>query len=264
MEGRVALITGAARGIGRAIAEALGRSGARVVLTDLRRPLRGLPYPSSSAAELAETTRKLRKQGLPARSFCCDVRSARAVERLFEQVEAHEGGVDILVNNAGISVLHPIAEISAAEWALHLDVIATGAFLCCRRAMPYMNANRWGRIVNVASVAGIRGLGTGVAYCAAKHALVGLTRALALEAAQQGVTVNAVCPGTVQTELLRHTGKLLGLAPQHAAKRLSERHMHGEPLKVEDVARAVVWLASADSAAVQGTTLSVDAGWHAW
>ncbi len=179
------------------------------------------------------------------------------------QIEAEAGGVDVLVNNAGVLVLNALPDIADAEWAVQLDTIVNGAFHCCRRVLPGMNAGGWGRIVNIASVAGHRGIGIGAAYTAAKHALVGLTRALAMEVARQNITVNAVCPGTVATELVRGMGGSLDMEEAEVLERFTTRHLSGQPVEPEDVAAAVVWLASDAAARVNGTSLFVDDGWHA-
>jgi NAD(P)-dependent dehydrogenase (short-subunit alcohol dehydrogenase family) len=261
---RVALVTGAARGHGLAIARALAARGDDVYLADIAHSIPEVPYAMATGAELDAAVADL--QGLPgaALGVHCDVRDAAAVNRCVQRIEDERGGVDILVNNAGILILHPLAEATEAEWDAQMDTIAKGAFLCCRRVLPGMNARTWGRIVNVASVAGHRGLGTGTAYTAAKHALVGLTRALAMEVAQQNVTVNAVCPGTSPTHLVRGTGQALGMAEAETVARFTERHLSGKPVRSEDVASAVAWLASDAAARVNGSSLFVDDGWHAY
>ena len=260
---RVVLVTGAARGHGLATARAFASQGHTVYLADIGADLPGIPYPLSTRADLDAAVAGLRTRPGSAYGVLCDVRDADAVDRAVTRIESEKGGVDILVNNAGVLALRPLAETSEQEWDVHLDVIAKGAFHCCRRVLPGMNARGWGRIVNVASVAGHRGLGTAVAYTAAKHALVGLTRALAMETARQHVTVNAVCPGTAATALVRGTGRALGLDEKEALERFSERHLSGQPLRSEDVAAAVCWLASDDAARVNGSSLFVDDGWHA-
>jgi NAD(P)-dependent dehydrogenase (short-subunit alcohol dehydrogenase family) len=260
---RVVLVTGAARGHGLATARAFAEQGQTVYLADIGADLPGIPYTLSSRADLDGAVAGLRSLPGTTHGVLCDVRDGEAVDRAVTRIEVECGGVDILVNNAGVLALRPLTETSEQEWAVHLDVIAKGAFLCCRRVLPGMNARGWGRIVNVASVAGHRGLGTAVAYTAAKHALIGLTRALAMETARQHVTVNAVCPGTAATALVRGTGRALGLGEREALARFSERHLSGEPLRSEDVAAAVCWLASDDAARVNGSSLFVDDGWHA-
>jgi NAD(P)-dependent dehydrogenase (short-subunit alcohol dehydrogenase family) len=258
---RVALVTGAARGNGFAIAEALGAAGHLVYLADLARDLPEIPYPLASPADVDASLRKLREQGIAAHSLTFDVRDEAAVERAVRRIEQEQGRLDVLVNNAGVLALNPIERVSVAEWSAQMDVIAKGTFLCCRAVLPGMNRRGWGRIVNIASVAGHRGLGTASAYTAAKHAVIGLTRALAMEAARQGVTVNAVCPGTVPTPLVQETGRILGLSPEEAVTLLSQRHLSGQPVQPADVAAAVLWLASDSAARVNGTSLFVDDGW---
>jgi NAD(P)-dependent dehydrogenase (short-subunit alcohol dehydrogenase family) len=260
---RVALVTGAARGHGLAIARALASRGDAVYLADIAQDIPGVPYPLASAADLDAAVAALKGLAGPVAAVRCDVRDSAAVGRCFDRIERERGGVDILVNNAGVLILAPVAETGEAEWDAQVDTIAKGAFLCCRRALPGMNARGWGRIVNIASVAGHRGLGTGAAYTAAKHALVGLTRALAMEAARQNVTVNAVCPGTAETELVRGTGRALGLNSAQTMERFTARHLSGEPVRSEDVAAAAAWLASDEAARVNGSSLFVDDGWHA-
>ena len=260
---RTALVTGAARGHGLAIARAFAALGTSVYLADIGGDLAGVPYALATRADLDAAVAGLRHLPGQARGLLCDVRDAKAVDAAVSSIEAESGAVDILINNAGVLVLHPLGETSETEWDVQMDVIAKGAFLCSRRVLPGMNARGWGRIVNVASVAGHRGLGTGAAYTAAKHALVGLTRALAMEAARQHVTVNAVCPGTGPTALVSGTGRALGLGAAETLARFTARHLSGEPVHSEDIAAAVCWLASDAAARVNGSSLFVDDGWHA-
>src|SRR5690349_5853044 len=241
---KVALVTGAARGNGLAIARALAQTGAMVYLADLGGDLPTIPYKLSSPRDLYEAARTLRELHGRAEALLCDVRDVAAVDKAIASIEQASGGVDILVNNAGVMALHPLDAVSEEEWDVQMDVIAKGTFLCCRRVLPSMNARGWGRIVNVASVAGHRGLGTGVAYTAAKHAVIGLTRALAMEVANQRITVNAVCPGTTSTDLVHGVGKAAGIPDQEVLARFSARHLTGQPITSEDIAAAVAWLAS--------------------
>lgn len=260
---KVALITGAARGNGFAIARALAQAGAAVFLADAASDMPQIPYKMPSPRDLYEAARALRDLHGRAEALLCDVRQASAVEWAVEEIEKTAGGVDILVNNAGVMALNALPNVSEQEWDVQMDVIAKGAFLCCRRVLPGMNTKGWGRIVNVASVAGHRGLGTGVAYTAAKHALVGLTRALAMEVANQNITVNAVCPGTTPTDLVHGVGKAAGIPEADVLARFSARHLTGRPITSEDIANAVAWLASDAAGRVNGASLFVDDGWHA-
>lgn len=260
--GRVALVTGAARGNGLAIAEALAGAAHIVYLADIASQIREVPYALATPAELEQAAEALRESGAEAHAARCDVRDGAAVAALVQKIERDQGRLDILVNNAGVLVLHPLEQVSEAEWDLHLDVIAKGTFHASRASLPGMTRRGWGRIVNVASVAGERGLGTATAYTAAKHAVLGFTRALAMEVAKQGITVNAVCPGTVPTPLVHETGRILGLSPQDTIAQFSQRHLTQTPITPQDVAQAVLWLASDAAARINGAALFVDDGWH--
>ena len=274
---KVALVTGGARGNGVQIAKGLASAGATVFLGDVAHDLPEVPYPLSSQETLEEAVASLRAElaaggaggpGDPAEApsihgLVFDVRDANAVNRAVTDIEAAAGGVDILVNNAGVLVLNPVETVSEEEWSVQMDIIAKGAFLCAKRVLPGMSARGWGRIVNIASVAGHRGIGTGVAYTAAKHALIGLTRSLAMETALQNVTVNAVCPGTVDTALVRGMGPGLQLHEDEVLAQFSERHLKKEPIQSADIAAAACFLASDEAGRINGTSLFVDDGWHA-
>jgi NAD(P)-dependent dehydrogenase (short-subunit alcohol dehydrogenase family) len=260
---KVALVTGAARGNGLAIARALAQAGAMVYLADIAADLPHIPYKLSSPRDLYDAAAKVREQHGRAEALLCDVRDAAQVDKAVASIEAASGPVEILVNNAGVMALQALPEVSDAEWDVQMDVIAKGTFHCCRRVLPGMNTRGWGRIVNVASVAGHRGLGTGVAYTAAKHAVIGLTRALAMEVANQNITVNAVCPGTTPTDLVHGVGRAAGVPEEEILARFSARHLTGRPISSEDIASAVAWLASDAAGRVNGASLFVDDGWHA-
>ena len=259
---KTALVTGGARGNGLAIARALLHTGAAVYLADIAADLPGIPYPLAGEADLSQAEASLREISPHVHAIRCDVRQADQVDRLLDGIESAAGGVDILVNNVGVLALNPIEKTSDTEWDVQMDVMAKGAFLCARRTLPAMIARGWGRVINVASVAGHRGIGMGVAYTAAKHALIGLTKALAMEVARQHITVNAVCPGTASTALIAGTAEALNMNMQQALQEFSGRHLTGQPIAPEDVAAAVVWLASDAAARVNGASLFVDDGWH--
>jgi NAD(P)-dependent dehydrogenase (short-subunit alcohol dehydrogenase family) len=241
LAGQRALVTGAGSGIGAAIATALAAEGATLTLV------------GRDAGRLAQQAALLGG----AVTSVCDITEESAVERL----AAGAGDVDLLVNNAGAAESAPLGRTDLALWRRMLDVNATGAFLLCRAFAPAMVERGGGRIVNVASTAGERGYAYVSAYCAGKHALVGLTRALALELAATSVTVNAVCPGYTETPLLERavegimstTGRDVGAA----RRSLGRDNPMGRFVRPEEVASAVAWLCEPAQAAVTGRTITV-------
>jgi NAD(P)-dependent dehydrogenase (short-subunit alcohol dehydrogenase family) len=271
MDERVAVITGAARegSIGRAIARRLLADGMRVVVSDIQRPLDTHPdYEVAPRTALEEAEADLSPLG-EVRTFPCDVRKADEVEALVEFAKTSFGGLDVMVNNAGLGVgLTPVVELQESDWQLNLDVMATGVFLCSRAAARVMvDQGRGGRIITIASQAGKTGMPLLAAYCAAKFAALGFTQALAHELGPHGITVNAVCPGTVDTPLLAVRG---GVYDAYAAARgqsveeYRRRLVRQIPLRrfaePEDIAAAVRFLASEDAAYVTGESVNVTGG----
>lgn len=187
------MVTGGGRGIGAAVARALIDDGAAVVLC------------ARHAAELERTAAELRRAGGRTWGIPCDVRDEASVTALADRARTHLATIDILVNNAGIAGSAPVAKLSLADWEDSFAVIARGTFLCTRAFVPAMLERGWGRIVNVASVAGLHGGKYIAHYAAAKHAVVGFTRSVALEVAGRGVTANAVCPAYVDTPMTERT-----------------------------------------------------------
>jgi len=239
LTGRVAVVTGAARGIGKAAAEVLHKAGAAVAIADLDQP---------GAADVA------RSLGERALGLYVDVSNAEAVQAMVDQVVKVFGGVDILVNSAGICKRGRILEIPEEEWDQLLAINLKGTFLCCRAALPSMIERGWGRIVNIASISGkIGGLMVGVHYAASKGGVLALTKGLAREAAPQGITVNAVCPALVDTDMSSlFTDEEL------------ERYIATVPLrrlgKPEDVAQAVLYLCSEEASYITGEVLDINGG----
>jgi NAD(P)-dependent dehydrogenase (short-subunit alcohol dehydrogenase family) len=249
LEGRVALVTGGAKGIGRAVALALAGAGAQVVICGRdRAALEAL------AAEL----------GGAAFYAVCDVTQAQQVQAAFEQARARFGPVDILVNNAGITASVKLADMDEATWERVLRVNLTGAFLCCKAALPEMADRRWGRIINVASIAARIGLRYSSAYSASKHGLLGLTRSLALETARQGITVNAVCPGWTASDMLdaavANIAAVTGRSSADATATLAGMSPMARIIAPEEVARAVLFLAGPAAGAITGQAINVDGG----
>lgn len=251
LQGRHALVTGASRGIGFEVARALLAQGARVTL--LGRTQQSL---QQAAAALAAHGEVHTASGDVARRADVDAAFASAVQRF--------GAVDILVNNAGQAVSQRFDRLTEDQWQQMLAVNLTGTFHCMQAALPGMLQRQWGRIVNVASTAGLIGYAYVSAYCAAKHAVVGLTRSVALEAAGKGVTVNAVCPGYTETDIVREavaniSGKT-GMSPEQARAKLAERNPQGRLVQPEEVACAVQWLCLPQAGAVNGQSIPVDGG----
>lgn len=268
---KVAVVTGAARegGIGRAIAARLLRDGYRVMISDLERPMASHPeYEGSSVTDLEQASSALQPLGDVVHQSC-DVRDATEVERLLDRTVEVFGGIDVMVNNAGVAIgLAPFTELSEADWQVNLDVMATGVFLCSRGvARRMIDQGRGGRIITVASQAGKIGMARMAAYCAAKFAAVGLTQVMALELGEHGITVNAVCPGTVMTPLLGVKGGVFDTYTAMAGITVEEyqrRLLKTIPLRrletPEDVAGSVAFLASDDAAYITGEALNVNGG----
>jgi NAD(P)-dependent dehydrogenase (short-subunit alcohol dehydrogenase family)/enamine deaminase RidA (YjgF/YER057c/UK114 family) len=248
--GRVAVVTGAGRGIGAATARALAGAGLSVVLAARTRD-----QIERQAAELASS-------GAQAKAVVCDVTSEASVEALSREA-AELGAVAVLVNNAGAAGSMPVARTSLEEWNRLMAVNATGAFLCTRAFLPGMLERKWGRVVNVASTAGLSGGKYLAAYSAAKHALVGLTRSVAAEVAGTGVTVNAVCPGFVDTEMTAETvGRIVAKTGRTREEALSAALAtvgQTRLVSADEVAAAVVALAAAAGAgSPNGQTVVLD------
>jgi NAD(P)-dependent dehydrogenase (short-subunit alcohol dehydrogenase family) len=245
LTGKHAVVTGASRGIGLAIARALLAEGARVTL--MARDPAAL---ETAAAEL----------GAGAAWQQIDVSDAASVAAAF----ARAGAAEILINNAGQAASAPFMRTEAALWQRMLDVNLTGAYHCIQAALPAMLDAGWGRIVNVASTAGLTGYRYVAAYCAAKHGLVGLTRALALELAAKGVTVNAVCPGFTETDIVQEAVanivRKTGRSEAQARAELSAANPQGRLVQPDEVAHAVAMLCMPAAVAMNGQAIAVAGG----
>lgn len=244
-----AVVTGAGRGIGAAIATALARAGARVTLA------------GRDAATLAGTADELRARSTHVATVRLDVTDEGSVDAAFSEAESLHGAVGILVNNAGQAASGAVADTSLETWNRVLAVNLTGTFLCSRRVLPGMLGAGRGRIINVASTAGLRGVPHVAAYSASKHGVVGLTRSLALEVAKHGVTVNAVCPGYTESEMAERAVEALvrgtGRSREDAAMRIARASPLGRLLTPSEVAATVLWLCADDAAAITGETVVI-------
>ena len=244
---RVALVTGASRGIGRALAVGLARAGADVVLA------------ARSAAALEETAREVEAVGRRALACPTDLARPEDVVSLRERAERAFGRVDVLVNNAGVSeAVTPTEELSLEEWNRTIAVNLTGAFLCCRELGPAMVRRGKGAIVNVGSILGEVGMPRALAYCVSKAGLVALTKSLAAEWARGGVRVNLVAPGFVDTEMVAAQR-----SDERARRYLEQRTLLRRFGTVDEMVGAVLYLASDASSYTTGATLLLDGGWRA-
>jgi len=242
LTGRTAVITGSGRGIGRAIAVAFAQMGANVVLNS-----------TAASAAAGAVYEELRQMGLAAAVSYGDVRSAEDVKTLCRTAADAFGGIDILVNNAGVTRDKPVAMMSEDDWDDVLDVNLKGAYLCTKAASRYMLKGRWGRIINITSVAGVTGNPGQANYSASKAGLIGLTKATARELAPRGITCNAIAPGFIVS---RMTGSL----PETVKEKYLDRIPLGRPGTPEDVAGAACFFASELSSYITGQVLIIDGG----
>jgi NAD(P)-dependent dehydrogenase (short-subunit alcohol dehydrogenase family) len=268
LAGKVALVTGAARGLGRACAVSFAKHGADVVLLDIARNLPGVPYPLGSESQLDYTAELCRKQGVASLAIPVDVRDLKAVEQAVHMALERFSRIDVLLNSAGIAapsgkITHEISEI---EWQLMIDIDLTGAWKMMRAVGPSMIARRVGSIINVSSTAGMVGYRNFAAYVAAKHGIIGLTRAAALDYAPLKVRVNALCPGSVRDDaqvegrMLSEIARSLDVPVEDHEEAFVRAQPMNTLIEPDDVAFAAVWLASDESRQVTGSVLAVDGG----
>lgn len=258
--GAVAFITGAAHGQGRATALALAREGARVAAFDIARAMSYPGYQMGSADELESLAAACRELGSECLTFAGDVRDDAAIIRAVDATVSHFGRIDILFNNAGICAYGLAHELSEEAWDTMLDINLKGAWLVARRVIPVMMRQRSGVIINNSSVAGLRGMGRLSHYAASKWGLTGLTRSWAIELAPYGIRVNSLHPTGVNTPMNDGLAELEGLTPREIAERSAGNLLPVPWIEPEDVANAVLYLASNRARFVTGTPLIIDAG----
>ena len=254
LKGAVAIITGGARGIGRGIAYELAKQGARIVLADL----------SEVSEDRDITAADVQTLGGEAIAVDVDVRDWAQVQSMVKNTIDTWGQVDILVNNAGVIRIGPVALFSEDDWDLIMDVNLKGTFLCCKAVVPHMTQRGRGAIINLSSIAGKRGRGFSSAYSASKFGVIGFTQSLAHEVAAAGVTVNAICPGEVDTAMWRDVlspamALATGSTPDQAFDQFIKTNVPtGRPQTAEDMGQAVVFLCKAPN--VTGIALNVNGG----
>lgn len=243
----IAVVTGAASGIGRATALRLARDGYQIAMMDL------------DAAGLAETRTQIQRAGGRAHAFTVDVCDPLSVGSVTRKIAVTVGAPQVLVNVAGIGVAASVLETSDEDWNRVLSVNLTGPFLTIRATLPLMLDRGSGVVVNIASVAGQVGLARRAAYCASKAGLVGLTRAVAVDHAGEGIRCVAICPGTVETEWI---AKIVADAPDPAAMRqtMARRQLDGRMGSPDEVAAMVAFVASPDGRFINGAALVLDGG----
>ena len=241
---RVAVVTGAAQGIGFAIARKLASQGIRVAVVDINR---------EKATQAAQA---LREEGYEADSFFCDVSSVTSITEMVSEVATHFGQIDIVVNNAGILMSTPIPDVLEAEWDRIMAINVKSVFFVSQQALPYLKQSACPRIINISSLAGrMGGYETGMGYTASKGAIISMTYGMARQFAPFGITVNAVCPGTTETEIIRQWSqeKINGLIERIPLKKL------GKP---ENIASAVAYLASEEAEFITGLLMDVNGGMY--
>jgi NAD(P)-dependent dehydrogenase (short-subunit alcohol dehydrogenase family) len=260
LKDRMAVVTGAGSGLGRAIALALAEVGAAIGAVDL----------DGTSAE--ETVALIAKAGGKAKAFQADTSKAADVDRAVGEAVKALGPLEIMVNNAGVlDGYFNVDEMDEAVWRRVIDIDLTGVFFGCKRALAEMLPRGRGRIINMASVAGLNGTGGGAAYVAAKHGVVGLTRQMAVTYSSRGITINAVCPGPIPTNLRQHSQQILGPdIPDMSGRGIAVNDDQvravvpaGRRGTVEEIASAVRYLASDEAGYITGHSLVVDGGWRA-
>jgi 3-hydroxybutyrate dehydrogenase len=254
LEGKIALITGGGRGIGRAIGLRFATEGVHVILA-----ARSIDQVKEAANDIAG------KSSVRVLPLVADVTEVASVEWLFKAVTEYFGrGPDIMVNNAGIAESAPITKTDDALWQKHLAVNLSGTFYCMRAALPEMIERGWGRIINIASIAGKTGGPYIAAYSASKHGVLGLTRSAALEVAAKGITVNAICPGYVDTEMttrgIENITKKTRLSADEAMESIKKMSPQNRIVEPAEVAAVALLLASDEGRGINGQAINVDGG----
>jgi 3-hydroxybutyrate dehydrogenase len=256
VKGKVAIVTGGASGIGYAIAKSFAQAGANCVIADID-------------PGLGERVRiELEAVGPPCDFVATNVSNAAEVRRLTDAAIEKFGRLDILVNNAGLQHISPVIDFAEAHWDYLIGVILTGTFLCCKYALPHMIRQKWGRIVNIASLHGKVASPFKAAYVSAKHGVLGLTKVVALEVAEHNITSNAICPAYVRTPLvekqIHEQAQRHGISPDDVVRKImTEPAAIHRLLEPEEVAALALYVCSDEAAGITGAALDIDLGWTA-
>ncbi|MGE0492511.1 MAG: SDR family NAD(P)-dependent oxidoreductase [Vulcanimicrobiota bacterium] len=252
LKGKKAVVTGGGRGIGAAVAEELARQGCEVVVA------------ARTLCQLESVVEAIKGPGGVAHAVECDVTDPDSVAAMAMQAKELMGSVHILVNNAGIASSAPLKSLTLQEWNRILSVNTTGTYLCTQAFLPAMSDQKWGRVINVASVAGQAGAKYISAYSSSKHAVIGFTRCIALEVAPKGVTVNAVCPGYVDTDLTGETVDRIiektGMTEQDAIESLARTNPQHRLIQPDEVAYLVLCLCDERARGINGQAINIDGG----
>ena len=268
LDGRVALIMGGARGQGRSHALTLAHEGADIVVGDIAEQLSTVPYPMPTPEELDETARLVEDLGRRCLAVKADVGDEAQMDTVVGRALSEFGWVDILVANAGIASYAPAWELTREQWDEVLRVDLTGVWESCRAVIPHMIERGEGNIVCTSSIAGLRGIANAAHYVSAKHGVIGLVKALAIDLAQFNIRVNALCPTNVQTPILENDAVFRLFDPEGGDRetvlaRMRELNLLETPwIQPEDVSNALLFLVSDDARWLTGVALPVDAGWN--
>lgn len=257
LNGKTALVTGSSSGIGHAIAIELAKAGANIMMNGL-----------SDENETQDAINAIKQHGTKVSYSQTDVSDAEAVKAMVDSTVSHFGSIDILVNNAGIQHKDPVEDFPLKKWNAIMAVNLSSAFHTMRVAVPYMKKNDFGRIINIASAHGLRASPEKAAYVAAKHGLIGLTKVVALETAEHNITVNTVCPGWVETDMVKKQiqdkADENGTSYETEAKKLvSDKQPNHRFATPEFIGQGVLFLANPDNKFTTGTNIVIDGGWTA-
>lgn len=260
LKGKIAIVTGAARGMGRSHCLTLAAEGAHIVAADICRDVSAIDYSMGKGSELDETVSLVKQRGVNGIGVVADISKAADVSNMVNVAIREFERIDILVNNAGVALIGvPIQDVTEEQWDRLMNVNAKGPFLCCKYVVPHMIKQKYGRIVSISSHCGIVGIATLAPYNCSKHAVIGLTRTLAAELAQYGITANAICPAAVNTPMLAEAYRLAGVNIEEAQKEWGATSITNDIIPPEDISKSVAFLASDDARFITGRSILIGA-----